>query len=269
MDAVQIAFFRFFGSFLILLVVGRGRGLRPRQGNLGRLLFRGLIGGVSITLYFVGIEGAGAGLATLLQNAFPVFAALIACTLFEEVFTPRILLALAMSVCGAAVVLSSRVDLDEATTLGVSAAIAAAVLSGGAVVAAQRLRRSESASIITTYFMAVGALITAPALLAGLPAPSPSLLASLAGVVTFSVIAQWLLHHGLGFTSATQGSLAAATSVFTAAALEAMVLGEVPSGRALGGAVLMIAAVGLASMRSYPWPLAIADPDESPADADR
>lgn len=42
----------------------------------------------------------------------------------------------------------------------------------------------------------------------------------------------------LGFTSATQGSLAAATSVFLAAALEAATLGDFPDGRALAGACL-------------------------------
>ena len=69
-------------------------------------------------------------------------------------------------------------------------------------------------------------------------------------VVLTSVAGQWLLHHGLGFTSATQGSLAAATSVLTAAALEAALLGGQLSGGAVIGACLMIVAVGLAVGRA-------------------
>jgi drug/metabolite transporter (DMT)-like permease len=57
------------------------------------------------------------------------------------------------------------------------------------------------------------------------------------------------LHQGLGFTSATQGSLAAATTVISTAALEALTLGEHLSSETLLGACLMIAAVGIAVRR--------------------
>jgi len=68
-----------------------------------------------------------------------------------------------------------------------------------------------------------------------------------AGVVLSSVGDQWLLHHGLGFTTTTQGSLGAATAVVTAAALEALVVGQWPPTRTALAAVLMVAAVGLAA----------------------
>ena len=58
-----------------------------------------------------------------------------------------------------------------------------------------------------------------------------------------------LLHQGLGFAPATQGSLAAATSVVTASALEALVVGEHLTLHSLFGACFMIVAVGLAVSR--------------------
>jgi len=256
MPATQIVFVRFLGSFLFMLAATGGRGLRPRASEVGRLVFRGVIGAVSITFYFIGIEGAGAGLATLVQNSYPVFAAALAVLLGDEAFTRRLGVALALSVLGAAIVLGARVDVASATTLGVLAAIAASLLAGGAVVTAQQLRRRHGAAIITTWFMGVGVLATAPALLLGLPELDATLALLLAAVVVTSVLAQWLLHHGLGFTSATQGSLAAATSVFLAAALEALTLGDVPDARTLAGAVVMLAAVALAWRR--PAPLAVA-----------
>ena len=249
MPATQIALVRFVGSFLFMLAATRGRGLKPRPGNVRRLIFRGIIGAVSITFYFLGIEGAGAGLATLVQNSYPVFAATLAVLLGDEVFSPRIAAALGLSVAGALVVLGARIDLGSATTLGILASIAASMLAGGAVVTAQKLRRSEGAAIITTWFMGVGVLVTAPALLAGMPVLDRATIVLLAGVVLTSVLAQWLLHHGLGFTSATQGSLAAATSVFLATALEALTLGNVPDLRTFLGASLMLGAVGLAWRR--------------------
>lgn len=255
MPAPQIAFVRFVGSFLFMLLVTQGRGLAPRPGNRNRLVLRGVIGAVSITFYFVGIEGAGAGLATLVQNSYPVSAAILAALLGDEVFTRRLGAALALSVAGALVVLGGRIDLASATTFGILASVAASMLAGWAVVTAQQLRRSEDAAKITTWFMGVGVLVTAPALLRGVPHPSLETELLLGGVIVTSVLAQWLLHHGLGFTSASQGSLAAATSVFLATAIEALTLGDLPSPRTLGGAALMLGAVALAWRR--PVPLAV------------
>lgn len=62
----------------------------------------------------------------------------------------------------------------------------------------------------------------------------------------------------LGRTSATRGSLAAATSVFLAAALEAATLGDFPDGRALAGACLMLAGVALAWRRPTTVPASVA-----------
>jgi drug/metabolite transporter (DMT)-like permease len=39
---------------------------------------RGVIGAAAITRYFIGISAIGAVMATLIQNTYPVFAALLA-----------------------------------------------------------------------------------------------------------------------------------------------------------------------------------------------
>jgi drug/metabolite transporter (DMT)-like permease len=68
-------------------------------------------------------------------------------------------------------------------------------------------------------------------------------------VILASAGGQWLLHHGLGFTTATLGSLTCATGVFSAAGLEAALLGEHLPAASLVGALLMSVAVGLAARR--------------------
>ncbi len=255
LPASQIAFVRFVGSFLFMLAATRGRALAPRPGNRNRLVLRGVIGAVSITFYFVGIEGAGAGLATLVQNSYPVSAAILAALLGEEVFTRRLGAALALSVAGALVVLGARIDLASATTLGILASVAASLLAGWAVVTAQQRRSRDQHADAHEPGGDLRRVLRAAQLLRGVPHPTTTTALLLAGVVLTSVLAQWLLHHGLGFTSASQGSLAAATSVFLATALEALTLGDLPSSRTLGGAALMLGAVALAWRR--PVPLAL------------
>jgi drug/metabolite transporter (DMT)-like permease len=156
---------------------------------------------------------------------------------------------LVLSMVGVVIVLNPSANLSSAATWGAMSALGAAVFAGGAVATARQLRSSESAMLITTHFMAVGATLTAPTLLMGLPALSYGLLVALAGVVLTSVAGQVLLHQGLGFAPATQGSLAAATSVVTAAGLEAVWLGSHLSSSSLLGAVFMIGAVALAASR--------------------
>lgn len=246
----QVAFFRFAGSFVLLFVLSGGRGMRPHAESHRRLALRGALGTAAISLYFVGIGWAGAGLATLLHCTHPVFTALFAVLFMGETFTWRIGLALAANAAGAGVVIGTGLETGTRVGLGAMAALTAGMLAGGSVATASALRRSESATLITVYFMAIGSVLLAPSLLAGLPAPSTALVLALAAVVVTSAMGQWLLHHGLGFTSPIVGSLAAATSVVTAAAFEAVAIGEhVPARVAVAGAI-MVAGVGLASSRA-------------------
>lgn len=242
---LQVAFVRFAGSLAVLLLVSRGRNLRPRPGNLGPLLARGLLGAGAIGLYYVAIARAGAGLATLLQCTYPVATAVIAALWMGERLSARIAAAIGLNLLGVVIVAGPGAGQGPDVALGCLAALGSAVFAGGAVATARRLRGSETAVLITTYFMAVGAGVTAPALLSGVPPVPAPLAAALAGVVLTSVAGQWLLHHGLGFTTATRGSVAAATSVVTAAGLEALVFGGGIGIRLVLGAVCTVGAVAL------------------------
>ena len=247
MAATQVACIRFAGSFLVLVLATRFRSLRPRPGNARRLLLRGLLGGAAITCYYVGIGRAGAALATMLHSTYPVFTALFAVLLLGEPLTAPLGVALALNTMGTLVVLGAPTVAGTQAGSGTLVALLGGVLAGGALATASELRRTENASLVTIWFMAVGALLTAPSFLLGAPAWTTRLGLTLAGVVLTSAAGQWLLHHGLGFVSATTGSLAAATGVLTTALLEALVLGQRLPGRVVAGGVMMLLAVGLAS----------------------
>lgn len=249
MGADQVAFVRFLGALLVLLAFRRGQTLRPRPGNLPRVLLRGLLGGCAILLYFRGIDGAGAAFATMLHCTYPVYTAMIATALMGEHFNRRVLGALALNLCGAFILLGPGANLDQATFAGALSAVAASLLAGGAVAAARYLRASESAYLITTYFMAVGAVLTVASLASGLPPMTLTLSLALAGTILTSVAGQFLLHHGLGFTGAIQGSITCATTVVSTAAFEALFLGDTLGTHALLGGALFVAAVALVAAR--------------------
>ena len=208
LPVLQVACIRFTGSFLLLLATAAPRERLPRTASVGALVLRGLVGTIAIVLYFLGIRGAGAALATLLQNTYPVFTALLAVTVEGERLSRRLLGALALNLVGVTAIVVPGLQLGAAFTRGAICSLLAAMLSSVAVTAAARLRRTESATLITLYFMATGAVVTAPAMLTGVTMPSPGVLVALVVMIVTSASGQWLLHFGLGYTSATAGSVA-------------------------------------------------------------
>ncbi|MFN8642855.1 MAG: DMT family transporter [Candidatus Binatia bacterium] len=248
MDAGQVACVRFVGSLLVLLVLRGGRSLRP-HGPLLPVLLRGIFGASSILLYYHAIQHAGAALATLLHCTYPIWTTVIATTLLRERLDGRLAVALALFVVGIAIVVLPAADLAGASTTGSLYALAASMLAGAAVSTARQLRALESAYLVTTYFMAVGALLTAPTLLGGLPSIDGSLALTLLAVVLTSVSGQLLLHLGLGFAPAIQASLAAATAVVSAAGFASLLLGERLDAHTLVGAGVLVAAIGLSVSR--------------------
>ena len=252
MEPAQVAFIRFLGSFVLLLVLSRGQGLRPRAESHARLAARAVLGTVAISLYFVGIGWAGAGLATLLHSTHPVWTALFSVLFMGEAFTPRIALALGADALGAAAVVGTELAYGTQVGMGCVASLTAGMLAGGAVAQASTLRRTESATLITVYFMGIGSVILAPSLLTGPPPWSAALVVTLVAVIVTAAAGQWLLHHGLGFTTPVAGSLAAATSILTASGFEALVIGEHVPARVALAAVFMVSAVGLANTGARP-----------------
>ncbi len=249
MPPLQIAFVRFLGSFVLLVAVAGPARMRARPDNLRTLALRGLFGSLAILFYFTGIGKAGAGFATLLQNTYPVFTALFANRALKEPLPPSLAAALGLNIIGVAVAMAPgfRLSGGAQLALGALSSLAAAALAGAAVTTARYLRHSEDATAITLYFMAIGTAVTSPALLLPAPRLSPRLGFALAAVVVTSATGQWLLHQGLGYASATQGSLAAATSVVTAAAIGTAALGEPLRPETLLAACLLLAAVALAA----------------------
>jgi drug/metabolite transporter (DMT)-like permease len=247
MAPMQVAFVRFAGALALLVATGGTAALRPRGAPLRLLVFRGLLGATAISLWFHGIRDAGAAVATVLHTTYPVWATVLATRLLGEPFSSRVLVALGLELAGVVLIVDPSGGTAPHATRGALLSLVAGMLAGAAVTTARQLRAREGATVITSWFMLTGAVLTAPTLLAPWPAPSWPLVGALAAIVAASAAGQWLLHHGLGFTTAAQGSVAAATSIVTAATLEAAWLGGEMRGHLVAGGACMVAAVALAA----------------------
>jgi drug/metabolite transporter (DMT)-like permease len=255
LGAAQIALIRFAIGLVLVLGV---RAVRPGLVTMQRpwlLFWRGLFGGVAVLLYFVAIGRLGAGLATMLNYTFPLWAALFAAMTLDERVGRRGLTGMALATGGLVVAvgpssLTRLLDGSGASAgLGLAAGLVSSVFGGAATTVVRAARRTESALAVFGGFCLVGALVCLPFALADwrpIQFQSGGMLL-LVGLLSFG--AQVLFTWSLKYVPAGTGSLTTQLTIVSSYALAALVLGEAVPAHALGGGALVLVGVFLASTR--------------------
>jgi drug/metabolite transporter (DMT)-like permease len=257
LGAAQIAFVRFGIGLALVLGV---RAVRPALVTMQRpwlLFWRGLFGGVAVLLYFVAIGRLGAGLATMLNYTFPLWAALFAAVTLGEKVGRRGLTGMALATGGLVIAVgpSSLTRLVEGASrssgagLGLAAGLVSSVFGGAATTVVRAARRTESALAVFGGFCLVGALVCLPFALADWRPVDAHAAAMLLLVGLLSFGAQVLFTWSLKYVPAGTGSLTTQLTVVSSYALAALVLGEAVPAHALGGGALVLVGVFLASTR--------------------
>ena len=162
MAPLQVTFWRFFGSTLLLLLGSGWTSLRPAAAPMRVLILRGLLGAAAISLWFTGIRDIGAATATLLHSTYPLWATLLSVLVLGERFGWSIGVALGLNLVGIAVVVGPADASRPYAIRGALCSLAAGMFAGAAVATARQLRAQENASVITLWFMVTGTVVTAP-----------------------------------------------------------------------------------------------------------
>jgi drug/metabolite transporter (DMT)-like permease len=255
LGAAQIALVRFIIGLAMVLGV---RAVRPELVTMQRpwlLFWRGLFGGVAVLLYFVAIGRLGAGLATMLNYTFPLWAALFAAMTLGERVGRRGLSGMVLATGGLVVAVgpSSLSRLFEGSSsgagIGLAAGLVSSVFGGAATTVVRAARRTESALAVFGGFCLVGALVCLPFALADWQAIDGHAAAMLLLVGLLSFGAQVLFTWSLKYVPAGTGSLTTQLTIVSSYALAALVLGEAVPAHALGGGALVLVGVFLASTR--------------------
>lgn len=233
-------------ALVLSVALLRRAGVSPLLGRRrGLLLLRGLLGFGALSCVFYAVAHLPLAEATVLQYTHPVFTAGLAALLLGEALGPRWLGGTALSLLG--VLLIARPGplaggdpgwgLDPFAT---AVALTGAFLSGCAYVTVRRLAREEHPLVIVLYFP----LVTAPATLPGLLAhglwPRGLEWLWLAGVGVLAQLGQVWLTRGLQLEPAARATALAYLQVVFAAALGAVVFGDVPGPLAVAGAALVL-----------------------------
>jgi len=147
LSGIEAAFFRFAVGALFVVTAALFGVVHLRFKDVRGLLWRGIVGGISVALYFLPINEIGLGKTSLFQYTYPFYAILFSAIFLKEKISPAIGGLLVMALGGLVLVELPSMGTGQ-WNLWVVAAWASGVLSGLAVMFVKKLSSTESSSSI-------------------------------------------------------------------------------------------------------------------------
>jgi drug/metabolite transporter (DMT)-like permease len=259
-DAVTLLMLRmaFALPFFMLIALREERraSVRPAGRQIAAVIGLGLVGYYLASLLdFLGLQHISAGLERMILFAYPTLTVLLALLLFGQRPARLAPLALMLSYAGIALAVAHEVRLSEGhvvlgTVLVFASAVAYALYlvgSGHMIGQLGTARFTAHAMVVSSLAVIVQFLLTRDVGLAVQPAPVYALAMAMAVVST--VLPAFMMSAGIRRIGAGPAAMAASIGPVSTIVLAAMFLGEPVTVLQLAGLVLVLAGVGLISIR--------------------
>lgn len=145
----EIAFFRFFFGFIVLLPVLMRTGLAPlKTSRLGMHLFRVVLGAFATLAIFYALSVTPLAQVAALGFTMPIFATVLAMIIFREIVGIRRWSAIAVGFLGTFVILRPGAGAIE---IGALLVLVSSVLYGISVIVIKSLTRTDTPLTITAF----------------------------------------------------------------------------------------------------------------------
>jgi drug/metabolite transporter (DMT)-like permease len=248
LPTMEIVAVRSVAMTVLSLGFMRIAGVSRRGVNRRLLAARGLVGAGALSLLYAGLGRLPLGDAVTIQNTAPVWTALFAALVLGERLRRGIVLSVAASLVGVALVARPAVLFGAGTGgldgVGVALVVAAAILMGLAYTAVRRLRETDHPLAIIYALSWAGILLSVPfALGGGWQWPSAGAWALLGGVAVSTQVGQWTLTRGLYLLDAATATAVGYVQVVFAFTWGVLVFGDVPTAAQVAGAAVVVASV--------------------------
>jgi drug/metabolite transporter (DMT)-like permease len=268
LNGAEVALIRFLIGLTPSLLIARFRARAFTFDRWDLLLIRGLFGGLAVLLYFLAIEHASVGVATLLNYTAPLFSGTLSILFIGEKISPKVLIPMPVALVGIVLVVQAHAHPGDFLGFGrwELVGLGSAVCSGAAVTAMRAARRTENSWAVYTSFGLFGALVSAPMAILHWRTPSGGAeWTALALMSVFAIGAQLLLTFSLRWVDAMTVGVISQLAVLISMALGATILGETISPMAGIGAALTIGGVvGVVYVTSLSKPTAAAADEVAP-----
>ncbi|MDD9941779.1 MAG: DMT family transporter, partial [Myxococcales bacterium] len=231
-------------TFVASLAVLRYQGRSPWGTRPGLLAVRGLFGFGALCCVYTAIQRLPIAEATVLQFLHPVFTAVLAALLIREPLASRLLLSVAVCLCGTLLVARPAVLFGGNTPaldpIGVAAGVSGAVLSALAYVTVRKLSETEHPDVIVFYFPLIALPMSLPALATEvvMPVGTEWLLLLLLGLLTQA--GQLALTHGIRAETAGRAASFSHIQIVFATLWGVLVFDEQPHALTVLGSLLIV-----------------------------
>jgi drug/metabolite transporter (DMT)-like permease len=237
-------------TVLFVLLAARRVPWRPPAGERLRPVLLGAVGyALQSSLFYSALQRGTAAAVALLFYVYPAIVTVAELSVGKVRATPRLLVALGLSLVGTVLIVVAGSDVDITPT-GVAFALAAAVAFGTYLLASDRTTGRRTDPMVNAAWVAAGAalsLATQGAVVGELRSPGSDWWLMVAnGVATASAFA--LLFAALGHLGASRTAVVMTLEAFSAVVLSAVLLGEVVGPIQLAGGAAILAATVLISL---------------------
>jgi drug/metabolite transporter (DMT)-like permease len=224
---------------------------RLRVGNWPWMIVRGVFGALATYLYYYGIVTVGLGMGTILNNTYPVFAAVLAPLLLGEKLPWDVAAAVLVSFLGIFLVVDplGSGGMGAGNMLPTILALVGGITAGVAIVAVKKLRETESSPMIYLSQCAFGILVTGyPTAVSSFRFPLPVWVVLL-GIGVLATVAQLLMTSAYRDVPTAEGSLLGFLTPVINAVLAVIVFGERFRPLALAGSLVVLTACLYVALR--------------------
>ena len=235
----EVTFFRNLIGTLVCVVMFAAKAAPLDLRRPGVLAIRGLLGGTAVFFYFKTIGVLSAGEATLLNNTYVVFIAILSPFVLGEKLTIRLAVVVAIAFAGIALVL--RADTAGPIT-GKLIGLTAAFFSAFAIMTIRNLRKDHGSTTIFFFFSLGGLVCSFLTLCEGWKVPTTAGWLLLLAMGLAAAGGQLLFTHALKYTRALESSTFSQLAVVFTYAGEVALWGLEITIQSAIGALLIIGA---------------------------
>lgn len=154
-SAYQIVFFRAIGTLFFTIPFLLKNNISMLGNKRGLMLLRGIIGAISMTLFFVSLNYLPVGTAVSLRYLSPIFAAVFALLILKEKIKPIQWLCFIIAFIGVTILKGFSTEMSN---LGLLFILLSAVFTGLVFIIIRKIGNNDHPVVVVNYFMIVAVI---------------------------------------------------------------------------------------------------------------
>lgn len=237
----DIAFYRWGGSFAIMMLVFGWQGNPFKTQNVKLIIIRSISGCIAFLALTTAIRLIPVSTAMVLFYSFPAFAAIFSYLLFGERISKGEFFCVLAAICGVTILLDFKLG---GNFIGYALGFTGGVFAGLTITLIKKLRAKNGPVVIYLYFCLFGMLVAFPPFISNPTIPdSAGDWLMTGGIVFCSIIAQLSMNQGFKYCQSWEGGLFLSGEMIFVAFFGVLYLGEPTTWRFWIGGLLILSSV--------------------------